>query len=219
MTELRQRRSHGYETARPDVQALVPRSARSILEVGCSTGALGAAVKARQPARILGVELLEEYASEARGRLDRVVVADVESFAAGPPPPEAPFDCLIAADVLEHLVDPWTALERLAGMLQPGASIVVSLPNVAYWRGLARIVKRRRWPRDDEGVFDRTHLRWFGPQDAADLLRGAGAEVEQTVPRYWREGWRLKLAELLARTPVADLLPPQILVLGRMPAG
>ena len=44
--DLRQRRRSAYETARPDVQALVPVDARSVLDVGCASGALGAALKA-----------------------------------------------------------------------------------------------------------------------------------------------------------------------------
>ena len=110
----------GYESARPDVQSLVPASARAILDLGCSNGALGAALKARQGATVLGVELGEEYAREAEARLDRVIVADAEAFAAGAAPPEAPFDCLIAADVLEHLRDPWAALRGVVAMLAPG---------------------------------------------------------------------------------------------------
>lgn len=53
---IRGRRWHGYETARPDVANHVPTSARRILELGCSTGALGAALKQRQPALVVGVE-------------------------------------------------------------------------------------------------------------------------------------------------------------------
>jgi len=49
-TDLRERRRLGYESARPDVQALVPQSARAILDLGCASGALGAALKeARAP--------------------------------------------------------------------------------------------------------------------------------------------------------------------------
>ena len=92
-------RTRGYESSRPDVQALVPRTARRILELGCSNGSLGAAIKARQRALIVGVEIDHGLAEVAAGRLDRVIVSDIESFATDPPPPEAPFDCLIAADV------------------------------------------------------------------------------------------------------------------------
>ena len=63
---LRESRTVGDETARPDIQALVPASARTILDLGCSTGALGAALKARQGATVVGVELGEDYARTPR---------------------------------------------------------------------------------------------------------------------------------------------------------
>jgi 2-polyprenyl-3-methyl-5-hydroxy-6-metoxy-1,4-benzoquinol methylase len=187
----------------------VPGTARAILDLGCSTGALGAALKARQGAVVLGVELGEEYAEVARERLDRVVVADVEAFAAGPPPPEAPFDCLIAADVLEHLADPWGALRGALAMLAPGATAIVSLPNILFMPALLRIVRTRRWPREDEGLFDRTHLRWFTEADAVELLEQAGLRGVQVHPRYWVEGGALRLRHGLARTPLKPYLAPQ----------
>jgi len=209
---LRESRTIGYETARPDIQSHVPATARTILDLGCSTGALGAALKARQGATVVGVELGEDYARDAEPRLDRVIVADAEAFAAGPAPPEAPFDCLICADVLEHLRDPWAALRGVAAMLAPGAAAVVSLPNVLFWPALLRVVRTRRWPREDEGVFDRTHLRWFGEADAIDLLEQAGLRQVTVHPKYWVEGAALRRRQWLARTPLRPYLAPQLVL-------
>lgn len=206
------RARHGYETARPDIAAHVPGSVRRILELGCSEGALGAALKQRQRALIVGVEVDPAYASVAEARLDRVVASDIDTFLHQCVPPEAPFDCLVAADVLEHLVDPWQALERAVALLQPGATVVISVPNVAEWRGLLRMLRSGRWPRDDEGVFDRTHLRWFTFQDALDLLRGAGLIISTVEPRYWVGGWKLRLFVKLTRTGLHRFLASQYII-------
>lgn len=214
--DLRAAREHGYETARPDVAAHVPRSATNILELGCSTGALGAAIKQRQPTSVVGIEYDPTYAGEAAGRLDRVIVGDAEK-ALAEPFPEAPFDCLIAADLLEHLVDPWTALSRAADLLAPGATAVISLPNVLWYEGLLRILRRRRWPRDPEGVFDQTHLRWFALDDGMDMLRGAGLEPDVVEPRYWVDGKPLARRRRLERTPLMPFLAPQYVLTARKP--
>lgn len=214
---LRERRAHGYETSRPDVQALVPATAKRILELGCSTGALGAALKARNGAFVFGVEIDPEYARLAERRLDRVAVRDAELFLREGPTDEAPFDCLIGADVFEHLVDPWTALERATDLLVPGATVVISLPNVLYWPGLWRIIRDGRWPRDDEGVFDRTHLRWFTRQDAVDFLEGAGFRLKSASPKYYTSGLRLALTKAVQRTPFRRFLPPQWLLVAVKP--
>jgi 2-polyprenyl-3-methyl-5-hydroxy-6-metoxy-1,4-benzoquinol methylase len=212
--DLRRRREQGYETARPDVLALVPTTVQRILELGCSTGALGSALKARNGAFILGVEIDPEYAREAEGRLDRVVVADAEAFLAAGEPHEAPFDCLIGADVFEHLADPWSALARATGLLEPGAAVVISLPNVLYLPGLWRVIVGGRWPRDDAGVFDRTHLRWFTMRDAVELLEGAGLHVQRVSPNYPARGWRHGALKLLGHTPLRRFLAVQWVVLG-----
>ena len=214
---LRERRQHGYETARPDVQALIPVAAQNILELGCSSGSLGAAVKARNGARVLGVEIDPVYARRAEEQLDRVVVADIEAFLDDEQPNEAPFDCLLAADVLEHLTDPWGVLDRATALLAPGATVVISLPNVLHLPGLWRVIIGGRWPRDDVGIFDRTHLRWFTRRDAEDLLEGAGLQVTSVFPNYPGRGWRLSLMKLLGHTLLQRFLPVQWIVVGVKP--
>src|SRR3954466_2739730 len=89
---------------RPDLERLVPREARSVLDVGCGPGLLGAALKRRGVERVVGVELTPEAARRAAEVLDEVVVADVDVDEL--PFEDASFDCVIYGDVLEHLIDP-----------------------------------------------------------------------------------------------------------------
>jgi hypothetical protein len=123
----------------------------------------------------------------------------------------------VAADVLEHLVDPWTTLKQSVALLEPGATVVVSLPNVFYWKTLLRAIASRRWPRDHEGIFDRTHIRWFGARDAADLLAGAGLTSVVVRPNYWALKRWLFLVRALGRTPIRDFLGGQHLATGIVP--
>lgn len=68
-------------------------------------------------------------------------------------------------------------MARGAAILEPGSTVLVSLPNVAYWRGLWRLVRTGRWPVEGECLFDRGHLRWFTRDDALELLRQAGLRL------------------------------------------
>ncbi len=220
-TELRRRRAYAYENPRPEVQALVPLEARRILDVGCSSGALGAALKQRQRAEVVGIEVDAAYAAAAARRLDRVVHADVETLTAGEPELGS-FDCVIAADVLEHLRDPWSALATLAQRLVPGGAAIVSLPNVRYWETFVQLGVRGRWPVRDEGIFDRTHLRWFTLGDARQLLEGAGLTVVSVEPLYrlWPHNWRThRQARWFARTPLAPFLVFQYVICAVRPGG
>ena len=219
MADLRERRASAYENPRPDVQRLVPEADHRILDLGCSSGALGAALQAARGAKVVGVEADPVYAERAAGVLDRVVCADLEDLDTWPAEVGEGFDCIVAADVLEHLRDPWLVLQRAVGLLVPGGSVVVSLPNVRFFWALGRLLVRDRWPRDDEGIFDATHLRWFAAPDARELVESAGLVVEQESPQYrLRPGdWRTeRAATALAHGPLRSLLTFQHLLRGRL---
>lgn len=208
-----------YTGARPEVQALVPRSARRVLDLGCSSGALGAGLRERG-AEVAGVELDPVHAREAGARLDRVVVGDVEAVLADAAGSLGRFDCVVAADVLEHLRDPWTALRRAVELLEPGGTVVVSLPNVRFFEVFWQLGVRGRWPRRAHGIFDATHLRWFTRADAVELLSGAGLRVELERPmiRVRPGGSRFdRLFGWLARTPLRELFAFQWILVSRLP--
>jgi 2-polyprenyl-3-methyl-5-hydroxy-6-metoxy-1,4-benzoquinol methylase len=218
--ELRATRAQAYESLREEVAAMVPPGARRVLDLGCASGALGAALRARQGAEVVGVERDPAYAAAAARRLDRVVEADIEELAARDDLEGelGRCDCLVAADVLEHLRDPWGALGAFAALLEPGGRAVVSLPNVRFWPTLWSVWVRGRWPRRAQGVCDRDHLRWFTLADALVLLRGAGLEPVEVQPRYrWgyepRRGDRL--APVMGRTPLRGLFAYQYVIAAR----
>ena len=175
MADLRAVRAAAYENARPELAKHVPVTARRVLDLGCASGALGSALKARQACEVVGVERDEAYAADAAARLDRVVTADLETLELGE---LGRFDCLVAGDVLEHLVDPWAVLRDAAALLEPGGVAVVSLPNVRFWETFWALGARGTFPRRAQGIFDATHLRWFTLADAYGLLDQAGLQVE-----------------------------------------
>jgi methionine biosynthesis protein MetW len=178
--DQRAARAAAYESVRPEIVALVPPGARRVLDLGCASGALGAALKARGDVEVVGIEREPAYAAEASKRYDRVVEGDVAAVPAG----LGRFDCLVAADVLEHLADPWSVLEAYVRLLEPGCRAIVSLPNVGHWTTYARLA-RGSWPRLPEGIHDATHLRWFTLRDAVALCEGAGLRVEHVERRPW----------------------------------
>ena len=193
--EERAARAVAYERARPEILEHVPIGPRRVLDLGCATGATGAALKSNLDVHVTGIEIEPEYAREAAQVLDVVIEGDV----ARPPALDGPFDVLIAADILEHLPDPWATLRHYAGLLTPGATVIVSLPNVGHWSTYAYLA-RGTWPRKPEGIFDATHLRWFTLRDAKQLLTQAGITPGTVVRRRW----------LLTRGSRLDRLAPPL---------
>jgi 2-polyprenyl-3-methyl-5-hydroxy-6-metoxy-1,4-benzoquinol methylase len=172
-------RTTAYTTPRPDVFAMVPPSAMAILDVGCSNGALGASLRAARDGRkVFGVEIDAVFAEEARSCLDHVACTDVNHFDWSAFMPGQSFDCIIFADVLEHLIAPDAHLQAAGRRLTDGGCIVVSLPNIRHLSSLRSIFLQGTFPRRDRGIFDRTHLRWFTLRDARKMIEFAGMRVE-----------------------------------------
>ena len=170
-----------FSGARGDIVDALPASADAvILEVGCGTGATGALALSRGKAgRYVGIEFFEAAAAEARRVLSNVIVGDVEKIDL-PLQPDS-FDALILSEVLEHLVDPWAVLRRLAPLVRQGGRVYASSPNVAHWR-VIRELCAGRFTLADQGVFDRTHMRWFTPSTYRDLFEQTGFVVDRVGP-------------------------------------
>lgn len=166
-----------YRAANAAVLARVPAGILRILDVGCGTGALGKALKARGECCVVGVTHSSEEAREARAVLDEVRVADLNQFH---PDPGETFDCLICSHVLEHLVEPAEVLRRLKESCRPAGRLVVALPNVLQWRQRLAFLGGR-FEYADGGLMDRTHLRFYDWRTARALIEGAGYRVEEAA--------------------------------------
>lgn len=168
-----------YTSTRSDILSRVPQNALRILDVGCSNGALGAALRAMVPERIVeGIEFNSDFCREAATKLHRVIQADLNDFDWNANFAKTSFDCIVFADVLEHVTDPWRLLGEAVRHLGPGATVIVSIPNIRHVSAINSIVVNGVFPRRDRGLFDRTHLRWFTSKDARQLLASSGLIVE-----------------------------------------
>ncbi len=164
-----------YEFARPELLERIPASARRVLDVGCGAGRLGEAVKARQAAEVVGVELDAHAAELARARLDRVLCADVQELPASFAP--GVFDAVVCGDVLEHLHDPAGLLRRARSWLAPEGRLIASIPNVRH-HTVVRGLLRGDWTYESAGLLDRTHLRFFTLRSIRELFARCGYELE-----------------------------------------
>jgi 2-polyprenyl-3-methyl-5-hydroxy-6-metoxy-1,4-benzoquinol methylase len=107
-----------YIGSRWDIVELVPESVRKVLDVGCSTGRLGEAVRQKvNKVEIAGIEIDERMAEVAREKLDKVIIADIEQTNLSNYFAPKYFDCIIFGDVLEHLKNPWDILKNATQVL------------------------------------------------------------------------------------------------------
>jgi 2-polyprenyl-3-methyl-5-hydroxy-6-metoxy-1,4-benzoquinol methylase len=158
-------------------------------------------LRARGVKHVFGVEINPDAASRLEGVYADYWIGDVEQV--NLPAGIEAFDCIVFADVLEHLRDPWSTLKRYLQLLKPRGEIVVSIPNVRNIALLYNLVLRGRWHYEDSGLLDRTHLRFFTRVEILELLADAGLEIE--LIRENRE--KLSLARRILTAPVLALIP------------
>src|SRR5688572_24540602 len=92
----------------------IPPNAR-ILDVGCSSGNLGAALKEQKGDTVVGIDIDEPDIQKAKQVLDEAHVVDLEKDDLGR---FGKFDVIIMADVIEHLIDPVGVLKKLRPLLK-----------------------------------------------------------------------------------------------------
>lgn len=174
-----------------------------ILEVGCGEGEFAANLKGERAVNITGIEPFESAASVALARLDRVLVADVNTGI--DKLQNERFDCVVCNDVLEHLVDPWDTLKRLHPLVATGGVLVASLPNMRFMPVLKDLVIKGEWRYVGQGVMDRTHLRFFTQKSMRSLFEESGYNVTHMQGiNAIQFPWKFRLLNSLTRGALAD---------------
>ena len=170
-----------YDNINPDLYNEIPSGLGRVLELGCGAGALGSKYKsANRGSYWCGIEIVEEQVERARKRLDQVICVDIE--ANFPKFEEEQFDALVIGDVLEHLRDPWRALQNLIGCIKPNGHVAICIPNVGHWSVVANLLAGN-FTYEDSGILDRTHLRFFTGRSMIDLMSQADIEITKIIPR------------------------------------
>jgi len=199
---------HGLAESHRLLLDAVPPGSR-VLDVGCAEGYLAARLKERG-CTVIGVEADPTAAERARAACDVVVAGDVQDEAVRTAAEQAVrrmsggagAEVVVLGDVLEHLLDP-EGVVRWAAATAP--RVVVSLPNIAHWTGRRQLL-RGRFPREDHGLFDRTHVRFFTRASARRMVEEAGLRVE-------REAFAAAPLPLQSRVPALARLQPALVSL------
>lgn len=208
-----------YIGARPDIERLICPNAKRVLDVGCSTGTLGAEIKAKTRAQVVGIELSHEMAMSAASRIDKVFVGDVTEILIGGELSGYKFDTIIFADVLEHLADPWVTLNSAVKYLEPDGVVIASIPNIRHIDTIYNLVFKGYWPYRDRGIHDRTHLRFFTKRNIIELFERAGLFVDtiQTNYRLIEKPHKLNhFARFFAIPGIRSFFAFQYLIVGRL---
>lgn len=158
---------------RVDVLPYVPRSARRILDVGCSSGGFASGLRRDLVDReIWGVEADPDAAAQASEFCDRIIVGSFPDVQV-----DAQFDCVCFLDVLEHMYDPWAAIRSASKLLTATGVILACIPNARHYSLVGPLLFRGKWSYSEAGLMDRTHIRWFTLHSIVELFEDARLDV------------------------------------------
>lgn len=160
-----------------EVLALLPRSAKRVLDVGCGAGDNARLLRQRGH-DVWGVTLSESEAQSARQHMQAVWVGNAEDLEL--PVADEFFDAVLMSHVLEHFARPDVVLRRFARYLRSGGLLVAAVPNMAHWRVRLKLL-RGDWERFDTGPFNRTHLQFWSVATAESVLADTPFEVRSVA--------------------------------------
>jgi SAM-dependent methyltransferase len=145
------------------------------LDLGCGDGGTSGVYLSEHARSYVGVDVSEAAVELAEGRgltAMQIETAAALPFAAGS------FDVVVCSEVLEHLFEPHLAVAEAFRVLRPGGRMIVTVPNVAYWRDRVDALLGIWQPGgDDRGRAEpwrSPHVRFFRPATLKRLLGEAG---------------------------------------------
>ena len=150
----------------------------NLLELVCATGFMSKYFTQVKQCRVFGVEIDPEMAKIAAKSCENILVGDLDQ-------PQtwskiqavSPFDVVFASAVIEHLQNPWAALQSIKQVLKPQGILIVTTSNIAHWRMRLQLLFGR-WNYQPYGTLDNTHLRFFTYDTFRDAVEQAGFVIE-----------------------------------------
>ena len=149
------------------------------LEVGCGDGGKNGTWIIDHADTYVGVDISDAAVGMAcASGLDARVIEDAAEL----PFEDDAFDFACCTEVLEHLFRPDEAAREIGRVLKPGATLVVTVPNIAYWRRRVDFLLLGRWHPGGDDLSVRQpwrdpHIRFFNRGALARMLEDSGFDV------------------------------------------
>lgn len=181
IAELYEHKNQRYSSRiRWEIISLIPKGDHKVLDIGSGAGCTLRKLKALGKAsEIVGIDINQKAAKDSSDHLDRLFIGDVETIDL--PYPEKYFDYILLADVLEHLINPRKVLRKSRNLLSDDGYIIATIPNIKHYSILLGLVLFDEFKYTDNGVLDKSHLRFFTKKEIINMFRHEQLEVADLV--------------------------------------
>jgi len=205
------KQSDYFSHERRDILALLPEHFSRVFELGCGSGSTLRMIRSRFPVTFsAGLDIDKNSVQIASRHIDLALYGNIETMDL--PDAVRDIDVMLCLDVLEHLIDPWAVVRKLHKRLSANGVIIASIPNIRYFRASIPFIFAGRWNLEDQGILDRTHLRFFVKKTAVELMTSSGLYLQEIKPTGMEPGRKARLANLLTLRLFEDFLALQYLV-------
>ena len=149
------------------------------LDVGCWDGTLGKLLITHKTCVVDGIDInkkalriaaLRKYRKTYQVDLNNIKISKYLT---------SKYDCIICADVLEHLINPANILIQLRKFLKANGIIIVSVPNIAFIQQRVNLLLGKFDYNPQGGLMDATHLRFFTKKTIINLSMSAGYDIKK----------------------------------------
>jgi methionine biosynthesis protein MetW len=143
------------------------------LDVGCGSGSLMDIVRGRVES-VYGCDISKAAVKTAKNKGMRSVCTNLNRGHL--PYRSESFDIITCIEVVEHVVDPLNLLRELYRVLSTDGYLVLTTPNIRYFRHLRTLLLDGTFPHTttDTFVWGGGHFHYFTRKDLSVLLQKAG---------------------------------------------
>jgi len=179
-----------YKNNRKEMIPVLPQQYSRVLEIGCGEGSF--LENLSQDCEFWGVEPDGASARIAAEKIDTILIGTYEEMYDDIP--DNYFDLVICNDVIEHFVDHDKFFQSIKRKFKKNGCLVASIPNVRFIKNLNELLIKKDWEYKNDGILDRTHLRFFTEKSLRRTIIDNGFVVDKFmgINPYKRKGFGLR---------------------------
>jgi 2-polyprenyl-3-methyl-5-hydroxy-6-metoxy-1,4-benzoquinol methylase len=172
-----------YSNIRHDLIGLIDKDKNKlkVLEIGAAYGATLFYLKSQNIAQeVVGIDLFEDTKNKENylpldtfifGNIETLDISQYDNY----------FDLILLPDVLEHLIEPKTALKKIYKTLKTNGEVLVNMPNIRHYSVLNKVFLKGDFKYEESGVLDYTHYRFYCKKNIIYLLESSGLITQQII--------------------------------------
>ena len=166
-----------------------------VLDVGCGEGQLGCILHLKK-CKVDGLDINIDRVNDKSKFYQNIFLSDIREFKIK----NKRYNHVVFSDMLEHTENPENILKSSSKLLNPNTTLVISIPNVAYFMNRLGLLLGG-WDYTEEGILDKTHIRFYTLKTAKKLIQSSGYHICKTIPEtpIINAVWKKSIFSFLAK--------------------